>query len=241
MRALVDHCSGLDSPLHRLHPVCKWLAFGVLAVATVSVVSWQPAATSLALALLMVLIARIPMRLVAVRVGAVAAFLTVFVAMTMLIEAGSPDALRVSMLLAAKCLAVVAWTTVLLGVMPTHQAFSTLRDLRVPARIVEQLSLAYRYTFAQAEEFSALRRSAVCRGFRPSPSLRDLRTAGRLSGALIVRGLDRSRRIHEAMIARGYVGEVRALASSPVAASDIAKLLGAVAIASVLLATRWMR
>ena len=72
------------------------------------------------------------------------------------------------------------------------------------------LAIVYRYVFEMAGELVRLRRAAAARGFE----IRNFKAAPRLadmSGALLVRSVARSERVHHAMAARGYDGEVRTL------------------------------
>lgn len=249
MRALVDHHLHLDSPLHRWHPASKWVAFAAVALAVTGVRTLGVAGVVVLLSAALVPIARLPWRLVAWRVVPPAAFLAVLVVLTAFTagasraEGGrwgwSSDGLHLGALVATKCLAVVVLATVLLATTPTVRLFKALGDLGVPARVVGLVLLAYRLVFAMTEEVEALRRGAVCRGYRLGVSGRDLRTFGRLGGALLVRGLDRSHRLYAAMLARGYDGRVRALGMPRLTGADHAKLAAAVMLAGLLLATRW--
>jgi cobalt/nickel transport system permease protein len=55
-----------------------------------------------------------------------------------------------------------------------------------------------------------MRRARAARTFEQAPRAR-LRTAAGLIGMLLVRSFERSERVHAAMLARGFDGEIRTL------------------------------
>jgi cobalt/nickel transport system permease protein len=92
-----------------------------------------------------------------------------------------------------------------------------LRALRVPEPLVAITGFMYRYLFVLLDEASRLLRARASRsasidGQRSGGSLvwRG-KVAGRMVGSLMLRSLERSERIYQAMTARGYTGEMRVL------------------------------
>lgn len=93
-----------------------------------------------------------------------------------------------------------------------------LRHLKVPAIIVSIIAFMYRYLFVLVEEVERLMRARAARSAR-LPGMRGGGTlgwraavAGHMAGQLFVRSLDRSDRVYNAMLARGYRGELLTLA-----------------------------
>lgn len=91
-----------------------------------------------------------------------------------------------------------------------------LRALRVPRPLVSILSFMYRYLFVLADEALRLMRARASRaaaaegGGGGSLAWRG-RVAGGMVGNLVLRAFERSERIYDAMVARGFRGELRAL------------------------------
>ena len=88
--------------------------------------------------------------------------------------------------------------------------FAGLRALGAPKAFAAVLSVIYRYIFQIGDEFSRVRRAAAARAF----AVRDFRAVPRLASmaaSLLVRSVERSERVHHAMLARGFDGEVRTL------------------------------
>ena len=115
-----------------------------------------------------------------------------------------------------------SWLSVLIAVVltattPQPELLRALRALRVPRLLVATVEFAYRYLFVVTDEASRMlqaraSRSAAVEGRRAGGSVRwRARVAGNLVGTLFVRSLERSERVHAAMLARGYDGEPRHL------------------------------
>ncbi|MGZ4695645.1 MAG: cobalt ECF transporter T component CbiQ [Acidimicrobiales bacterium] len=114
-----------------------------------------------------------------------------------------------------------------------------LRTLKVPRTFVTVGAMAYRYVFVLAEVVTDRYTARVARTVR-----RERARAGRSfvvasAGALFGRAHQLSGEVHDAMIARGYVGESRTLDPPAFGVVDLAALGGlAVVATSVLLAGR---
>ncbi len=119
-----------------------------------------------------------------------------------------------------------SWLSVVVAVLltastPLPALLGALRWLHVPRLLVAIVAFAYRYLFVVADEAGRMlraraSRSAALPGRRAGRSLRwRARVAGHLAGTLFVRSVDRGERVHAAMLARGYDGEVRSLAPPP--------------------------
>ena len=120
--------------------------------------------------------------------------------------------------------------------------------LHVPKVLVAIFSFMYRYLFVLADEALRLTRardsrSATIKG--SSKSSRSIafraQTTGRMIGNLFLRSYARSERVYQAMVSRGYQGEIRHLDTPPLVMRDVVVgaipfLLGlGLTIASVLL------
>ncbi|MCY4638962.1 MAG: cobalt ECF transporter T component CbiQ [Chloroflexi bacterium] len=127
-------------------------------------------------------------------------------------------AIAVATILGKSGLAVVV-AAVLIATTEAPALLGALRWLRLPRLLVASMEFAYRYLFLVADEASRMllaraSRSASARGRRPGGGLRwRARVAGHLIGTLFVRSIERSERVHAAMLARGYDGEPRRLSS----------------------------
>ncbi len=113
--------------------------------------------------------------------------------------------------------------------------------LHIPGVLVAIISFMYRYLFLLADEAARLTRardsrSAVPAG-SPAPGLVSrARTTGRMIGSLIVRAFERSERVYNAMLSRGYTGSLAQLDPPRLRPRDVLIGLVPILIAASLLA-----
>jgi cobalt/nickel transport system permease protein len=130
----------------------------------------------------------------------------------------------------------------ILLIATTH--FTTLlwamSSLRIPGVLVAIISFMYRYLFLLVDEAARLARardsrSAVTAGDAPSLIFR-AQTTGRMIGSLIVRAFERSERVYNAMLSRGYTGTLMQISPPRLCSRDILIGLIPILIAALLLA-----
>ncbi len=89
-----------------------------------------------------------------------------------------------------------------------------LRHLRVPRLLIAIISFMYRYLFVLADEATRLLRAREARSAAPVSGksggsiLWRAKVAGGMVGQLFLRSLERSERVYNAMLARGYRGQL---------------------------------
>jgi cobalt/nickel transport system permease protein len=105
-----------------------------------------------------------------------------------------------------------------------HRLCAGLERLGVPRVFAVQLLFLHRYLFVVADEGGRMMRSMELRGARPRAL--PLRLAGSVLGHLLLRAMARADRVHQAMVARGFDGEMRLLRPSTVRAPDVIFVAG---------------
>ncbi len=121
---------------------------------------------------------------------------------------------------------------------PLHELAGGLRKLGVPVILVDTLTLTYRYLFVLLEEATRLRRAAAARGYRPR-WLGQALLIGRLIGQLFMRSYERAERVYDAMVQRGYRGQMPTSRELAFGKADVAAL---VILLPTLIAVRtWLR
>lgn len=222
----------VDSPVHRIDPRVRVIAALVFSIQIA--VSSRPVvcAAALAIALLLVVIARLPAGAVFKRL----AILNVFVLMLALIlplsvpgEAAfqvgpltfSQPGLAQVGLIALRANGIVLFVVVLLGTMEIATLGHALHHLKAPAKLVHLMLLCVRYVDVLGREYSHLAGAMKARGFRPRFSRHTFRTFGYLVGMLLARSFDRSDRIVAAMKCRGFRGRFHLISHFRLKRSDI--------------------
>ena len=102
---------------------------------------------------------------------------------------------------------------VLTATTPFPDLVHAMRHLRVPDVLVATISFMYRYLFVLSDETLRLLRAREARSARHPGSSHSggsvfwrARVAGNMAGQLFLRSYERSERIYNAMLARGYAG-----------------------------------
>lgn len=94
-------------------------------------------------------------------------------------------------------------------VMSLPELLQTLHRLYCPAVLVAGLAFMLRYGMVLWEELERMQRARLARTFGRRSLLFRWRVQAQCLGMLLLRSLDRADRIHAAMQARGWTGQVR--------------------------------
>ena len=86
-----------------------------------------------------------------------------------------------------------------------------MNRLHIPDKMVHLLLLTYRYLFVIEQEYERLIRAAKVRGFRARTDVHTYKTYAYLIGMLFVRASERAKRVHQAMLCRGFKGKFYSL------------------------------
>jgi cobalt/nickel transport system permease protein len=123
-------------------------------------------------------------------------------------------------------IALKSWLSVQMAILltastPLPDLLVALRALRLPKLLVAILGLMWRYLAVLGDEAMRMIRAREARsGSRNERSGGTLgwraRVTGAMAGTLFLRGYERSERIYDAMLARGYDGTIRSFPLRPV-------------------------
>jgi cobalt/nickel transport system permease protein len=128
----------------------------------------------------------------------------------------------------------------LTAVTPFPDLLWGLGALRLPRTLVATIGFMVRYLFVLTDEAARMLRARAARASRPPGSPRpgvvwQARVAGNMVGSLFLRALERSERVHAAMLSRGYNGQMPSLAAHHLRLADwIATALAVLLLAGLL-------
>lgn len=208
-------------------------------------------ATGLAAAILLLILSGIPFRRAFKRLAALNGFMLLLVitlpfffldasAIRLGPLAWSRAGLMRALLIGARANAVMLMLTAMLGTMKaTHLGFA-LNGIGMPAKFAHLLLFMIRYIEVIHHEYHHLRHAMLLRAFRPRFNRHTFRVFGYLVGQLLVRSLNRSERIVEAMKCRGFRGQFYVLAPCHIEPVDILFAVLALAGMSLLSIWEWM-
>lgn len=232
MAAPQERFSQGHSALHRVDPRAKLL--GAVLLSLVLAISKTPevAALGLGLGLLLLTVARLPLRPVLTRLLVVNGFTAFLWIMLPLTYGGEPLAVLMGLKLSAagcalawritlKTNAVLSMLIALVATTSVPALGRAMRWWKVPAKLCLVFLFTYRYLFVIHDEYTKLRRAASMRCFVPKTSLATYRTFGYLLGMTLVRSYNRAQRVARAMDLRCFQGAFHSLDAPRAATRDI--------------------
>lgn len=105
-----------------------------------------------------------------------------------------------------KAIAIAMIMDPLFNTAPLAKTVQGLRHLGVPAIICQLVLMAHRYIFVFLHEAKRMHMGMRTRGFRKRTDFETIKVLGHFIGMLIIRSIDRTERVYQAMLARGYTG-----------------------------------
>ncbi len=237
--AVDDHGHG-SSSFHRWDARCKLIGLLLFAFAAAALSSLALALAALAISLAAALACRIPMRGALRRLLAMSGFLLMLLLVipftaasrpgeTLLYFPGLPGlpfhvgGLLLALTIVCKASAVALLMEPLFATAPLTVTLAACARLGVPESLGRMVLLCHRYIFVFLHEMSRMYRSMRVRGFVPATDLATANAVGNFLGMLFVRSFERTGRVYEAMLCRGYRGTFPSSATFTATASDYAK------------------
>lgn len=225
-----------DSVIRRLDVRWKLAGLLLLTLIAASLRHLAPALAALAIAVLLAILSRLPSRWYLTRVGVLLLVLGPFLISVPLLlydRAGTftlggiavPYGLGVALLLSAKALSVLTFMLVVVATAPLDATLKAGHALRIPGVLVQLGLLTYRYLFVIAAELRRLRVALRVRGYRNQATRHGYRTVGHVAGTLLVRSVERSERVSQAMRCRGFDGRFRSLVAFRTQPHDVLAFL----------------
>lgn len=120
-----------------------------------------------------------------------------------------------------KANAIVMMLLALVGTVEATVLGHALHRLKVPESLVHLMLFTVRYIEVLQQEYGRLRTAMRARGFLPGNNLHTYRSIGYLLGMMLVRSLERSERIMDAMKCRGFQGRFYLLTDFEYSRSDL--------------------
>jgi cobalt/nickel transport system permease protein len=139
----------------------------------------------------------------------------------------SQEGFQLALRILLRANAVLVMLLALLGTLEPTTLGHALGRLGVPEKLVHLFLLTVRYVELIHDEYRRLRNAMRARAFVPRGNLHGWRSLGWLIGMLLVRSLERARRVLAAMKCRGFHGRLYLLADYRWGRGDSAAALAA--------------
>lgn len=119
----------------------------------------------------------------------------------------SQEGIKYALLITIKSNSIILVGIALLSTSSIFNLVHALRYLHLPDKLVQLFFFTYRYIHTIHSEYIRLNNALKIRGFKPQTNLRTYKTYAYLVGMMLVRSYDRSKRVYNAMLCRGFKGE----------------------------------
>ena len=116
-----------------------------------------------------------------------------------------------------------------------------MHELGVPQKIVHLFFFTYRYIHVMHREYVRLVNSMKIRGFTPGNNLHTYRTISYMVGMLLVKSFDRAQRVHNAMLCRGFEGNLYSLSTFSLNGRDVVSLILMITAVIILGVLEWKK
>lgn len=126
--------------------------------------------------------------------------------------------------------AIVLMTIAILGTSEVFTLAHALIHLKIPRKLVLLFFFFYRYITVLHAEYIKLKKAMRIRCFKSKSNIHTYRTFAYLAGMLFVRSFDRSNRIYNAMLCRGFKNNFPLASHFELNKTDIAFGLGMIII-----------
>ena len=151
----------------------------------------------------------------------------------------SREGIDLALAITLKCNAIVLVCVALLSTSPVVSLVHALHHFRVPDKLVHLMFFSYRYMHVIEKEYFRLRNAMRIRGFVPRSDIHTYRTIAYLVGSILVKSYDRSKRIYNAMVCRGFKGRFYLLYHFELTRRDVAVLFLVVVVSVCLVLFQW--
>jgi cobalt/nickel transport system permease protein len=231
------------SPIHGLDARFRLLACLLLSLPAALAQSLAAPLAILGLGLLLTALSRAPLGVVLRRTAAVNVFILFLWLFVPACTPGEPvwegfglvvtrEGIHLALLATVKANAVFFCVLSLLATIPAPALGRAMTALGAPAKFSFLFVFTYRYLHVIAEEYGRLVTAARLRGFVPATDIRTYRTYAALVAMVLVRSYDRSQRVYQAMLLRGFSGTFPSLDRFRAGWTDIV-FLGLIALMAI--------
>jgi len=249
---MIEELAGGDSLIRRLDPRVKIVVVFLFSVAVAVSNRFVVLMLALGLGLCIVLAARLPIKQLVRRLVPVNMFIILlwfFLPFTFegepLFSVGPLVGTHEGVLYAARISIKSNAIMVILIALVASTSILTLghamHELRVPKKIVHLFFFTYRYIHVIHREYLRLVSAMKVRGFRPGTNVHTYKTFAYLVGMLLVRSSDRAERVHNAMLCRGFSGNLYSLSEFSLKTRDMISLILMLALILALGVLEWTK
>ena len=216
MKLVLDRYAYLDSPLHRWHQGYKLIGLLSIIFAFAFVQNILLLPIIITITYVLFALSKIPVSFLIKRLRYPSWFILAVIVLlpfvsgeTTIFQLGhlsiKEEGCWQAVLISVRFFCILTVSLVLFGTAPFLNSIKAMRSMGLPKVIVDMTLLSYRYLEELGEILTTMQRAMRLRGFNPKGfNRRNLQIFAQLTGSILVRSYERSLRIYQAMILRGY-------------------------------------
>ncbi|MBI4831669.1 MAG: cobalt ECF transporter T component CbiQ [Candidatus Lindowbacteria bacterium] len=241
-----------DSFVHHRDPRGKTVIALAFSALTAVIDRYPPLILAAVIALVLVALAKLPVRAVAYRIAAVNGFLLFLWLMLPLTYRGgatlhlgpvrvSSEGMNYALLITLKSNSIIFAGIALLSTTHLADLGRSLGWLRIPDKITHTLLFMLRYLSVINHEYLRLWTSMKMRCFRPGTNLHTYRSYANMMGMLLITSYESAEAVYAAMRCRGFQGKFHTIDEYAIKGRDIvfASVMGTVLVLIGLV--QWIR
>ena len=216
MKLALDRYAYLDSPLHRWHQGYKLVGLLSLIFAFAFVQNIWILPIMVTITGILFILSEIPVSFLMTRLRYPSWFILAVIILLPFVSGNTPiiewgylaikeEGCWQALLVSVRFFCILTMSLILFGTAPFLSSIKAMRSLGLPRVIVDMTLLSYRYLEELGGMLTTMQRAMKLRGFQPKKmTRRNLKVFAQLTGSILIRSYDRSLRIYQAMILRGY-------------------------------------
>ncbi|MBE9043507.1 cobalt ECF transporter T component CbiQ [Pleurocapsales cyanobacterium LEGE 10410] len=220
MKLILDRYAYLDSPLHRWQQGYKLIGLLSLIFAFAVIQNIWLLPLMVIITWVLFSLSEIPVGFLIKRLRYPSWFIFAVVILLPLISGTTPilqlgyltikqEGSWQAILISVRFFCILTVSLVLFGTAPFLNSIKAMRSFGMPRVIVDMTLLSYRYLEELGEMLTTMQRAMKLRGFKARGfNRRTLKVFAQLTGSILIRSYERSSRIYQAMILRGYGSQI---------------------------------
>ena len=249
---MIEELANGDSFIRRLDPRGKIVVVFLFSMVVAAANRLQVLLCALLLGLLIVFAAKVPVKELVKRlipVNMLILFLWFFLPFTFggepFFHIGPLTVTREGLLYATritlKSNAMMLMLIALVASTPIFTMGHAMYSLGIPKKIVHLFFFTYRYIHVIYREYFRLKNSMKIRGFTPRTNLHTYKTFAYMVGMLLIKSFDRGQRVHNAMLCRGFKGNLYSLSKFSFKKGDVVSVVFMLTVIILLGVLEWKK
>jgi len=232
-----------NSFIHRLDPRVKLIVALLFSIIVAVIDKYTPLMGALLFAIVGVIIAKLKMKELISRLLVVNSFIFLLWLMLPFTFPGekifalgslgiSQEGIKYALLITIKSNSIILVGIAFLSTSSIFNLIHSFSHLYIPDKLIQLFFFTYRYIYTIHSEYIKLHNAMKIRCFIPYTNPRTYKTYAYLVGIILIQSYDRSKRVYNAMLCRGFKGKFWTLNHFQLKKSDL--LTGVVMISYII-------